>query len=123
MKRQEGECGWHLDDLFEAQEKVLVSLEGDLDTRGIHPAPRLSAQKMTDLEDAQQVLREAVVSPEGYRTFSTCHVRLPPQPNPNSLQPATTGALEGLGWHQRARGSASKQRRCCSREAVSSPGA
>ena len=40
----------------------------------------LPGRKRQEQNTAQQELRRAVLKPEGYRTFASCHVRLPSSP-------------------------------------------
>ncbi|KAJ1486812.1 hypothetical protein T484DRAFT_1942681 [Baffinella frigidus] len=61
MKRQEGASAWHDTGIFKAQAYIAK----DMQARGA----------TEELQAKQQRLRQAVVDPEGYRTFETCHVR------------------------------------------------
>ena len=100
MKRQEGACCWHDQGVFKAQANIAQAIQA----RG--PTGELQAQ--------QQRLRQAVVDPEGYRTFETCHFRLRPKPNSRPTphpgffpDPSTTGALKRFQGYTNTLGPAS----------------
>jgi len=80
MERQAGACCWYAEGVFKAQANI------DADMK------RANRRQMVKLNADREQLRQAVVKPEGYRTFATCRFRLPAVPNsrpctPNSSPP------------------------------------
>ena len=87
MQRQEGAKHRAADDTSAWHDEGLCAAQACIATEMI---VRGNTQKLLA---EHQLLRQAAVNPEGYRTFATCHVRLLPKPN---SRPSTLNSLPTL---------------------------